>query len=81
LSFELSSYEARLKFLEDFRKDQSKDPKDREFSTKRINEYFTDVIYGFSLENQNLDRLNELLEKFAENSALKLKITNEMRKL
>jgi hypothetical protein len=46
-----------------------------------VNEYFKDVNTGFEFEKQNLNHLDDLLQGFAKHSALKLKITNEMKKL
>ena len=60
----------------DFKKNKGFNTNNNDDKVKKINQYFTDVNYGFSVENKNLDRLNELLDNFATNSALQLKITH-----
>lgn len=46
-----------------------------------MKEYFLDLKFGFGVEDKNLQKFADLLDNFAENSALKLRITNEMKKL
>jgi hypothetical protein len=75
LNFELTSFEARLRFLEELKRSRGRAPKETE-SRSKIDEYFREVNSGFDFEVQNLERLSELLQHFAEHSALKLKITN-----
>lgn len=49
LKFELSSYQSRLKFLEDFKKNKGFNTNTNDDKVRKINDYFTDVNYGFSV--------------------------------
>ncbi len=80
LEFELRTYEARLRYLEDLAVDVEKG-KGRTKPQDKVDEYFKDIYYDVDRENRTLDELNDLFDNYANNTILKLQISNMEKKL